>query len=333
MSKIYDALQLAERERKLASAKEEQQKISTVSPVTAVLEQQQAYTAPPADSSDSPVELFPVLKEDASPQTNVSDLEALHPPLPAITPSVWTPNWARLPSLETRGPLLEQFRVLRSRVHELRAITRLKSLMIGSGLPQEGKSFVTVNLALALASSKGNRVLLIDGDMRRASIHKLLGTKATPGLSDYLGGKVRLDEILQKGKPAEDQPPFPSAFTALTFIGAGGDAENAADLSGNQRFGELLRILAPHFEWIIVDSSPVNLVADSVNLARACDGVLFIVRSGNTRLEFARRALEELKASKLLGIVLNAVEDLPTSHTYYGYPSEEAGKDLDPAGR
>src|ERR1700753_2698392 len=155
MSKIYDALQLAERERKLASAKEaEQRKISIVSPTTAVLEQQQAYPARPADGADSLVELFPAPKEDASPQENIPSPVALHPQLPTVTQTVWKPNWSRLPSLDSRGPLLEQFRVLRSRVHELRATMKLKSLMIGSGLPQEGKSFVTVNLALALASSK-----------------------------------------------------------------------------------------------------------------------------------------------------------------------------------
>jgi Mrp family chromosome partitioning ATPase len=77
--------------------------------------------------------------------------------------------------------------------------------------------------------------------------------------------------------------------------------------------------VAPHFDWIVVDSSPVNLVSDGVNLARACDAVLLVARGGVTKYEAAQRALGELKASKVLGFVLNAVKNPPVSGGYYGY--------------
>ncbi len=89
--------------------------------------------------------------------------------------------------------------------------------------------------------------------------------------------------------------------------------DKAADLSGNHRFEQLIEAVSPHFDWIVVDSSPVNLVSDGVNLARACDAVLLVARGGVTRYEVAQRALAELKASKVLGLVLNAVKNLPSA--------------------
>ena len=95
--------------------------------------------------------------------------------------------------------------------------------------------------------------------------------------------------------------------------------DKAADLSGNRRFERLIVAAAPHFDWIVVDSSPVNLVSDGVNLARACDAVLLVARGGVTKYESAQRALGELKASKVLGFVLNAVKNPPVAGGYYGY--------------
>ena len=122
-------------------------------------------------------------------------------------------------------------------------------------------------------------------------------------------------------RPATDDPkhPVPAGLTSLSFIAAGNEHDKAADLSGNRRFDKLLEALSPQFDWIIVDSSPVNLVSDGVNLARACDAVLLVARGGVTRYQVTQRAVAELKASKVLGIVLNAVKNPPAAAGYYGY--------------
>jgi capsular exopolysaccharide synthesis family protein len=204
-------------------------------------------------------------------------------------------------------------------MQEFRDLNTLKSILISSGLPQEGKSFVAANLAISFARHKANRVLLIDGDMRRSSLHKLLGAPQGPGLTEYLAGKATLDEIMQRSKPADPSHSLPHGLISLIFIPGGHAADKAADLSGNRRFDRLIADAAPYFDWIVVDSSPVNLVSDGVNLARSCDGVLLIARGGTTKYQVAQRALAELKASKILGFVLNAVKDPPTTGGYYGY--------------
>ena len=237
----------------------------------------------------------------------------------AIQP--WDPSFAQLPALEERGGASEQFRSLRSRMQEFRDVNRVKSILISSGLPQEGKSFVAANLAISFARHKSSRVLLIDGDIRRSTLHKLLGAPQAPGLTDYLSGKATLSEILQRSAPATIASPRAASLASLTFISGGGDNDKAADLASNSRFDELIAAVAPHFDWIVVDSSPVTLVSDAVNLARACDGVLLVARSAVTKFEIAQRALSELKATKVLGVVLNAVDKPPSSSGYYGYES------------
>jgi capsular exopolysaccharide synthesis family protein len=231
----------------------------------------------------------------------------------------WVPSLHQLPALEHRGAAVEQFRSLRSRMQEFRDLNTLKSILVSSGLPQEGKSFVAANLAISFARHKANRVLLIDGDMRRASLHKLLGAPAGPGLTEYLAGKCTLTEIMQRPKPSDSGHPLPHGLVSLVFIPGGHASDKAADLSGNRRFDRLIADVSPYFDWIVVDSSPVNLVSDGVNLARSCDGVLLIARGGTTKYEVAQRALAELKASKVLGFVLNAVDDPPNTGGYYGY--------------
>ncbi len=328
MSRIYEALQKAESERKLDPREREPR--TSEEPVdldprmqTAVAEAEyeSPHPVPPAEKRP-PRDGAPVTGRVVSAQVipSLADKDPLD--LSKIIRRPWSPAFAQLPSLLERGPAVEQFRSLRSRIFELRDLSSLKSILISSGMPQEGKSFVSVNLALSLARHKNSKVLLIDGDMRRYTMHQILGCESQPGLADYLAGKAGILEVMQRAEemPSADaakQPVWPN----LTFIAGGNGGDKAADLSGSPRFGELIRQASPHFDWIIVDSSPVLPVSDAVNLARACDGVLLVARGGVTKFPIAQRAQSELKASKILGFVLNAVHEAPQVGSYYGYDS------------
>jgi protein-tyrosine kinase len=321
MSRIYEALQKAESERALDKREREPrtpEQIAAPTPPsdfeppaqTAVAEAE--YEAPPA------VEPRPSYVAPAS--TTVIVKEPLD--LGRIERRPWAPAFAQLPALLHRGPAVEQFRSLRSRLFELRDVNPLKSILISSGMPQEGKSFVSVNLALSLARHKNSKVLLIDGDMRRYTLHQMLGCESQPGLADYLAGKAGIVEIMQRAEEVSpidsgDQPAMPG----LTFIAGGNGGDKAADLSGSPRFGDLIRQASPYFDWIIIDSSPVLPVSDAVNLARSCDGVLLVARGGVTKFPVTQRAQSELKAAKVLGFVINAVHEAPQVGSYYGYDS------------
>ncbi len=205
-------------------------------------------------------------------------------------------------------------------MYELRDIKPLRSVLISSGVPQEGKSFVAANLAISLARNRNNKVLLVDGDMRRYTLHKLLGCDPHPGLADYLAGRADLTDVMQRCSPSASgtQTAFPG-LANLTLIPGGDGGDRASDLSASPRFAELLRDAGPVFDWIIVDSSPVLPVSDAVNLSRATDGVLLVTRSGVTDFTTAQKAQTQLKAANLLGVVLNAVTKVPQSAAYYGY--------------
>ena len=321
MSRIYEALQKAESDRKSsqdnrATRNADESASAGRGAQAAVIE----YEVPVARRVEVRVDHDSAF--EAEPASLVTQMPRLD--MDSVPRHVWSPSYAQLPALLERGSTVEQFRSLRSRIQELRDISPLKSILISSGLPQEGKSFVATNLAISLARHKNSKVLLIDGDMRRYTLHQLLGCKPHPGLADYLAGKAEIVEVMQR---AEDTPGVegskPSILPNLTFIAGGNGGDKAADLSGNPRFEELIRSASPYFDWIIVDSSPVLPVSDAVNLARSCDGVLLVARGGVTKFPVAQRAQTELKASNILGFVLNAVENQPQVGTYYGYDAEK----------
>jgi protein-tyrosine kinase len=333
MSKIYEALLRAEQDRTASGGKEPPawENVLEPAPDAVVDDPRESWPQSGAAPTDDAPPPPPLAENRAAPerpatserpvtqQRRANDVD-----LSTISVTTWSPAALQLPALDDRGSAVEQFRSLRSRMHEFRDLNTLKSILVSSGLPQEGKSFIAANLAISFARHKASRVLLIDGDMRRSSLHHLLGCPSEPGLAEYLAGAATIGEIMHRAKPPENGPPLHHGIASLTFIGAGKDSDKAADLSGNYRFDELIEVLSPHFDWIVVDSSPVNLVSDGVNLARACDGVLLIARGGVTKFEVAQRALSELKASNVLGFVLNAVSKPPVTGGYYGYDSYDS---------
>lgn len=319
MSRIYEALQKAESERKSdRGSRRSEEELQPELPSS----MSQTSQAGVVDYEIPATRIDAEFRNDFVPDTvgthPYEDVGTLN--LDRIPRHVWTPVYSQLPALQERGPAVEQFRSLRSRIYELRDMRPLKSILISSGLPQEGKSFIATNLAISLARHKNSKVLLIDGDMRRYTLHQLLGCQPHPGLADYLAGKADMVEVMQRAAevPTSDKQ-HPAILPNLTFIAGGNGGDKAADLSGNPRFGELIRAASPYFDWIIVDSSPVLPVSDAVNLARFCDGVLLVARGGVTKFPVAQRAQSELKASNILGFVLNAVDKKTQVGGYYGY--------------
>jgi protein-tyrosine kinase len=202
----------------------------------------------------------------------------------------------------------EEFRTLRSRLYHAREKTPLKKLLITSALPKEGKSFTAANLAQVLVRQHGRRVLLIDVDLRGPRLHMMLGTTSSPGLADYLQGRCDEFSIMQRG-PMEN----------LFFIPSGQEISDPAELVANGRLKLLLQRVEALFDWIIVDSPPAVPVSDASVLAKACDGVLMVVRSNTTPTDMARRARMEFPDDALVGVVLNGTNADAMPYTRYYY--------------
>lgn len=287
MSRIYEALQRAELERKDIFDLQSDQ---------------------PADDM--------VLSGGVGEPTNASIFVDLN----TITQHPWNPSMVSLPTLAEYGECVDQFRSLRSQIYLLRIEAMLKTILVSSGMPAEGKTFVAANLAISLARNYERRVLLIDGDLRRPSIHKLFNAPNSPGLSDYLAGNAKVTEIIQRDStPRTDQNQVISALSNLTLIPAGDCGDNFPEIAGNHRLDELIATLSPHFDWIVMDSPPVLAVTDAVDLARTADAVLLVAREAKTPYDVARRAQAAFSNSRVLGFVLNAVKDAPRRKYYHNY--------------
>ena len=312
MSKIYEALLRAELERTVSTGDK--------APEAAAARAVQTLLNP--EGSESVLSdhdpLGPIYTEDSA--TSDEKFGDMIGPVDSseVPRCAWQPSLAYMPALEERGSNVEQFRSLRSHIFEARDAKPIKSLVVSSGLPGEGKSFIALNLALSFSRHKANRVLLIDGDMRRSSLHRPLGTTRDRGLSDYLSGGRSLLEVMQRCDTSNRSAPVPPGLASLTFIPGGRETDNAGDLAAHPRFAELIETAGSWFDWIFVDSSPAILVSDAVSLARSCSGVLLVARQGTTKFKTIQQAQAQFKTAPVLGVVLNAVTKLPAKGDYYG---------------
>ncbi|MGB8061896.1 MAG: CpsD/CapB family tyrosine-protein kinase [Candidatus Sulfotelmatobacter sp.] len=209
----------------------------------------------------------------------------------------------------------EQYRTLRSRLYHMREKMTLKTLLVTSALPKEGKSFTAANLAQVMVRQHGRRVLLIDADLRAPRLHLMLGTTSGPGLSEYLQGKNDEFSIMQRGN-----------LDNLFFIPSGTGLEDPAEMVGNGRLKMLLQRVEPLFDWIIIDSPPAIPVSDASVLAKACDGVLMVVRSNATPSDVASKARMEFPDQALVGIVLNGTNKDAAPYARYYYEAYQKNR-------
>jgi protein-tyrosine kinase len=306
MSRIHEALKKAEQERAA---------VVTADPVAAppadiavsALERNEN----PAPRNDDILAPKPAAARPVSDYLRFDDLRARcsHPEW-HLDPNV---NVFVNPALSSQGA--EQFRTLRSRLYQLRSNQPLRTLLVTSSIPSEGKTFVTNNLAQSIVRQPDRRALIIDADLRRARLHVPLGAPSSPGLTDYLRGEADGISIIQQGQEGN-----------LCFIPGGSEVTNPSELLSNGRLKALLNRLAPIFDWVILDSPPCLLVADASVLADICDGVLLVTRAGVTPAATAQRAAQELRGRNVVGVVLNAMQESHTGNSeyYYGYDYTES---------
>lgn len=229
--------------------------------------------------------------------------------------SAWKPDPKTVLFIDSgdRSIGTEEFRALRSRLDQIRDKQPLRTLLITSAIPGEGKSFVAANLAQAIMQQPGSRVLLIDADLRKSQLHVLLGASPGPGLSDYLAGEAEVLWVLQRGQQE-----------GLFLISGGKPATNPLELIENGRLKSLLHRLVPVFNWVILDSPPSVPLTDASLLARECDGVLAVVKAGSTPYDIAQKGCQQFQSGRLVGVVLNRAVTKPAYSAYYYYSEAEA---------
>jgi len=204
----------------------------------------------------------------------------------------------------------ETFRALRSEVTtRLEDVPGPKILAVLSPMSGEGKSTTSANLAKVLAMD-GRRVLLFDADMRRPSMNDHFGSKELPDLGSVLRGEATLAQAIR-----------PSRIKGVDVVGMAAGTSHAAELAGAPAFDEIFKQLRGGYDYVIVDSAPVNQASESALIARRCDAALMVLRERRTSRGAAQAARRRLSGMgvRVLGACLNGVEGPDTAYGYYGY--------------
>ncbi|MCL1634896.1 polysaccharide biosynthesis tyrosine autokinase [Luteimonas sp. SX5] len=205
---------------------------------------------------------------------------------------------------------MEALRTLRTSLHFARLETRNNLLMIAAPSPGVGKTFVCANLAVTIAQA-GQRVLLIDADMRRGTLHDAIGVKAEGGLSELISGRIGLDEALRRV----------SGTDSLAFISRGAVPPNPSELLMNANFATLLHKLAPCYDIVVIDTPPVLAVTDAAVIGHQVGTCLMVVRWGlnqQREIALAKQRLEQ-NGVQVKGAIFNGVQKRGAGQYAYSY--------------
>lgn len=277
MSRIFDALQRSGVEQSGVEYPD------TISVVTKVFE------APGEKVVEAPAE-----KEAPASAT---------PDFPSIEVHVTAPRLVFFTEPESLAA--EKFRLLGVRLRQLQQIRPIKKVLVTSTIAEEGKSMVSANLACVLARRKRQKVLLIEGDLRRPVLEQQFGLGKLEGLTEWLRGEAE-----SAGSMYHLQGPD------FWLMPAGHPPTNPLELMQSARLSALMGQVTNMFDWIIVDSPPLLPLADTTVWQRLTDGTLLVVREGTAEKTPLQRGLEILKKADLIGVVLNSSSNR-NHHNYY----------------
>lgn len=214
-------------------------------------------------------------------------------------------------SVNPKSIISEQYKTIRTNINFSMPDKKIQTLLVTSSMTGEGKSTTAANMAIVFAQ-EGKKVLLIDADMRKPTMHYTFQTTSSVGLSNVLSGQWRYGDVI-KVTEAE----------GIHLITCGQIPPNPAELLNSNSMDILIEQLKAQYDMIIFDAPPILLIADAQILSNKCDGTVVVVNSGSTKKEHVLRAVEALKKSgaNIIGTILNNFK-LEKGHYYSAYYGE-----------
>ena len=278
----YEALQKAERDKRHKVAGER------AAPVNALSWDATPQTAPPAEKTG----LLRRLRRRKESVPSVPDANEV--------------NKRRIAILRPESYVSEQFRMLRGRIESLAAQRPIRSVAMTSANPGEGKSTAAINLAVVESLGLNQRVLIVDCDMRRPTVHRSLGLSADAGIGEVLLGRATLDQAIVRAEG-----------TNLDALVVRSQPDNPSELLASVRMKSLLEEMASSYDRIILDTPATLGLPDSKIVSDLCDGVVVVVRADVTPREEVGAVLDILDRRRILGMVLNCADISRESYGYY----------------
>jgi protein-tyrosine kinase len=216
---------------------------------------------------------------------------------------------------ELSAPVEEAYRVLRSNIQFCSFDKKIKSLVVTSCQPGEGKSTTSHNLAISMAKT-GMNVLLVDADLRKPSVEKLVGQNHTQGLSTLIAGHAMLEEVIHR-----------TSIKGFSYIACGPKPPNPAELMGSEAFHVFLKAATEMFDLVIIDTPPLGSVIDCAIISAQVDGTLLVIQSHAIEYKEVERVKVQLEKAnaRILGVVLNKMKksDYKGYYNYYKYYGAE----------
>jgi capsular exopolysaccharide synthesis family protein len=280
MSRIFDALQKSESERSGSSS----------APLSSLA--MELLQIAEGQNEETPASV-PVPSPDEFPTCRVEPVKGTR--LVALT--------------DPEGLAAEKFRFLSVRLRQLQQAQGLKKLLVTSTISEEGKSVISANLAFTLARKNRQKVLLLEGDLRR------------PVMCARLGLGIRFTGLVEWLHSESSQLPgtYHLADTGVYLLPAGTPPENPLELIQLPKMAELLERLASTFDWVVIDSPPILPLADTSVWSRLADGILLVTRQGVTDRRELKRGVEALDEKKLLGMIVNSCDNIDHTNYYRRY--------------
>lgn len=209
--------------------------------------------------------------------------------------------------LNPRSPITEQYRTVRTNLQFSAVDGDVQTILLTSAKPSEGKSMTSANLAVVYAQ-QGKKVLLIDADLRKPTVHYTFRLSNLKGLSNVLVGQAKLHDVVSA-----------SDVENLDLLSCGPIPPNPSELLGSKKMQEMIMEARESYDVILLDTPPILAVTDAQILANISDGSILVVRSGKTEYEAANKAIESLQAAnaKVLGTILNDREKKEMNYYYY----------------
>jgi capsular exopolysaccharide synthesis family protein len=204
--------------------------------------------------------------------------------------------------------VVEHYRRLRTKIIQLHTTQPFRSLLVTSPSPEEGKTVTVLNLALSFAMLPSFKVLVVDGDLRRASLGNWLEVSERPGFSNLIEGTAEWADVVVKS----DSMP-------ISIIGSGTSKIPAAELLQSSQLKSQIQKMTEQFSLVLVDSPPVNLITDAQLLAASCDAVLIVTRAFVSTRMALEQAIQDLQPYRIIGTVLNGGTRSRLDHRYQGY--------------
>ena len=262
--------------------------------------------------------IFDALEKSKKEKVIKSEMIPANKPEPHVTAPPVAPVMETIKSNNINNKLIvltapdsfeaESFKLLRAQILFSKDRERPRSIMVTSAMPGDGKTFVAANLAASIAMGIDDHVLLVDCDLRRSSLHNMFGLSNRNGLHEYLKNEKELSELLIK-----------TSINKLSFLSAGSIPHNPSELLASGDMKSFLEEVRDRYDdrFIILDTPPSQIMAESNIISNFVDGVIFVVRENVTPSDMVRKAVASFQKDKLLGIVVNCHTQLQKKHAYY----------------